>query len=131
MILSALYFILVLTIVVFVHEFGHYFVAKLCGVKIEEFSIGFGTKLFGWKRKNGELWKVSLLPFGGYVKMYGDDNASGTFGYKENPTEEELKYCLAYKHPLKKNICSQCGTIDEFVISCRFIFFYIFHKRCG
>ena len=128
MILSTLYFILVLTIVVFIHELGHYLVAKLCGVKIEEFSIGFGTKLFGWKRKNGELWKVSLLPFGGYVKMYGDDNASGTFGYKENPTEEELKYCLAYKHPLKKIFVASAGPLMNLLLAV-VLFFSIFSTK--
>lgn len=122
MILSALYFIFVLTIVVFVHEFGHYFVAKLCGVRIDEFSIGFGTKLFGFKRKNGELWKVSLLPLGGYVKMFGDDNASGTFGYKENPTKDELKYCLAYKHPFKKILVASAGPLMNLILA--FILFF-------
>ena len=61
----------------------------MCGVKIVEFSIGFGAKLFGYKRKNGEIWKVCLLPLGGYVKMYGDDNASSFGGYSKNPTKEE------------------------------------------
>ena len=122
MISSTLYFILVLTIVVFIHELGHYLVAKLCGVKIEEFSIGFGLKLFGFKRKNGELWKVSLLPFGGYVKMYGDDNASGTFGYKEKPTDDELKYCLAYKHPFKKILVASAGPLMNLLLA--FVLFF-------
>lgn len=65
-------FILVLSILVFVHEWGHYIVARLCGVKVEAFSIGFGKELFGYNDRNGTRWKVALIPLGGYVKLYGD-----------------------------------------------------------
>jgi len=65
-------FILVLSVLVFVHEWGHYIVARLCGVKVEVFSIGFGKELFGWTDKKDTRWKVSLIPLGGYVKMFGD-----------------------------------------------------------
>lgn len=65
-------FVLVLSILVFVHEWGHYIVARMCGVKVEAFSIGFGKELFGFIDKNGTRWKVSLIPLGGYVKLYGD-----------------------------------------------------------
>ena len=58
-------FIVLLGVLVFVHEFGHYLIAKLCGVKVDEFSIGFGKKLFGWTDKSGTLWKVSEVPLGG------------------------------------------------------------------
>jgi regulator of sigma E protease len=69
-------FVLVLTVLVFIHEFGHYIIARLNGVKIEVFSIGFGPELFGWTDKAETRWKVSLIPLGGYVKMYGDADAS-------------------------------------------------------
>src|ERR1700740_1419536 len=65
-------FLFVLTIVVFVHELGHYLVARWCGVKVETFSIGFGSELFGWYEKQGTRWRISALPRGGYVKMFGD-----------------------------------------------------------
>jgi regulator of sigma E protease len=65
-------FILVLGILVFVHEWGHYIVARLCGVKVEIFSIGFGKELFGYNDKTGTRWKVCLVPLGGYVKLFGD-----------------------------------------------------------
>lgn len=65
-------FLLVLSILVFVHEFGHYYIARVCGVKIESFSIGFGKELFGFTDKHGTRWKFSLVPLGGYVKMFGD-----------------------------------------------------------
>lgn len=69
-------FLIVLTIVVFVHELGHYLVARHNKVKIEVFSIGFGPELFGFYDKAGTRWKFSLIPLGGYVKMYGDADAS-------------------------------------------------------
>ncbi|MFL1781004.1 RIP metalloprotease RseP [Candidatus Hepatincolaceae symbiont of Richtersius coronifer] len=65
-------FLLLISILVFVHEMGHYLVAKLFKVKIESFSIGFGPELFGWTDKSGTRWKISLLPLGGYVKMKGE-----------------------------------------------------------
>lgn len=65
-------FVLVLGVLVFVHEWGHYIVARLCGVKVEEFSIGFGYELFGFHDRHGTRWKVSLIPLGGYVKLFGD-----------------------------------------------------------
>jgi regulator of sigma E protease len=65
-------FVLVLSILVFVHEWGHYIIARLCGVRVEMFSIGFGPELFGKTDSHGTRWKVSLIPLGGYVKMFGD-----------------------------------------------------------
>lgn len=74
-------FIFVITVLVFIHEYGHYKVARLCGVKVDVFSIGFGKELFGWYDKNGCRWRVSAIPFGGYVKFFGDagvaSNAQG------------------------------------------------------
>lgn len=69
-------FLLVLTVLVFVHEWGHYRVARACGVKVEVFSIGFGPELLGWNDRRGTRWKFSLIPLGGYVKMLGDMDAS-------------------------------------------------------
>src|SRR5579875_1891658 len=62
---------IVLGIMVLVHEFGHFAVAKLCGVRVETFSIGFGPRLFGWRSGDTD-YRLSLLPLGGYVKMAGD-----------------------------------------------------------
>lgn len=72
-------FLLVLGILVFVHEGGHYLVARWCGVKVETFSIGFGPEIFGFFDKAGTRWKFSLCPLGGYVKLFGDaDPASAS-----------------------------------------------------
>jgi regulator of sigma E protease len=69
--LSAVYMIVVLGIMVMVHEFGHFIVAKACGVRVEVFSVGFGKRLFGVRRGDTD-YRISLLPFGGYVKMSGE-----------------------------------------------------------
>jgi regulator of sigma E protease len=70
------YFVLVLTLLVFVHEFGHYWVGRRFGIHAEVFSIGFGPELVGWTDRNGTRWKVSAIPLGGYVKFLGDSDAA-------------------------------------------------------
>lgn len=65
-------FLLVLSVLVFVHEWGHYIVARLCGVRVETFSIGFGKEIGGFNDRHGTRWKFSMIPLGGYVKMFGD-----------------------------------------------------------
>ena len=71
-------FLFVLTIVVFVHEMGHYLIGRLCGIGVQAFSIGFGPELFGFNDRHGTRWKLSLVPLGGYVKFVGDMNATST-----------------------------------------------------
>ena len=73
-------FLAVLTVLVFVHELGHYLIARRNGVRIEVFSIGFGPELFGWYDHAGTRWKFSAIPLGGYVKMFGDNDPSSTMG---------------------------------------------------
>jgi len=69
-------FLFVLTLVVFFHELGHFLIARLCGVRVSVFSIGFGPELVGFNDPHGTRWKFSLIPLGGYVKFFGDDNAA-------------------------------------------------------
>src|SRR5437588_11480504 len=69
-------FLVVLTLVVFFHEFGHFLVARWCGVKVVVFSIGFGPQLFGFYDRHGTRWSISAIPLGGHVKFFGDDNAA-------------------------------------------------------
>ena len=80
-------FLAVLGLLVFVHEWGHYIVARLCGVRVETFSIGFGREIFGWTAKSGTRWKISLFPLGGYVKMYGDSDPASA-GHSDEVTSE-------------------------------------------
>ncbi len=81
-------FLAVIGVLVFVHEFGHYFVARLCGVKVETFSIGFGKKLWSRRDKNGTEWQVALFPLGGFVKMFGDTDPASA-GFTESVKEGE------------------------------------------
>ena len=67
-------FILLILIVVFIHEYGHYYFAKKYGVGVTDFSIGFGKEIFGWNDKSGTRWKICWIPLGGYVKFFGDRN---------------------------------------------------------
>jgi regulator of sigma E protease len=69
-------FLFILTIVVFVHEYGHYKVGRWCGVDVTTFSIGFGKEIFGWTDKHGTRWRFAAIPLGGYVKFAGDSNAA-------------------------------------------------------
>jgi regulator of sigma E protease len=69
-------FLIALTLIVFIHELGHFLVARWCGVSIEAFSIGFGKEITGWFDKHGTRWKLSWIPLGGYVKFKGDANAA-------------------------------------------------------
>jgi regulator of sigma E protease len=71
-------FLVILTVLVFVHEMGHYLIARRNGVRVEIFSIGFGPEIFGWTDKADTRWKFSLIPLGGYVKMFGDVNVAST-----------------------------------------------------
>lgn len=82
-------FILVLGVVVFVHESGHFWVGRLFGARIEAFSIGFGRSVARWKDRHGTEWKVGWLPLGGYVKFWGDEDATSL------PNKERLEKITA------------------------------------
>ncbi|RUY98168.1 RIP metalloprotease, partial [Mesorhizobium sp. M7A.F.Ca.CA.002.15.1.1] len=79
-------FLFVLTVVVFVHEMGHYLVGRWCGIGVRAFSIGFGPELFGFNDSHGTRWKLCAIPLGGYVKFVGDMNATSS-----QPTSEEIE----------------------------------------
>jgi regulator of sigma E protease len=83
-------FLVIITLLVFVHEMGHYLIARRCGVRVETFSIGFGPEIYGWTGKeSGTRWRISALPLGGYVKFFGDaDAASGPTDQSRLSSEE-------------------------------------------
>lgn len=92
------WFLVLLTPLVFVHELGHFVVARWCGVRVDVFSIGFGPELFGWNAKSGTRWKVCAVPLGGYIKMFGEhmlepDDA----GDVRKLTEAEKKVSFEHK----------------------------------
>ena len=97
--------------VVFVHEYGHYSIAKLCKVKIETFSLGFGPELFGITDSSGTRWKFSLVPVGGYVKMWGDSsNETGL-------SEEEKLYALNEKPLWQRSAIAFAGPAANLLFS--------------
>jgi membrane-associated protease RseP (regulator of RpoE activity) len=73
-------FLAVMAVLVFVHEFGHYFIARYNGIRVEIFSLGFGPELFGWSDSTGTRWRVSAIPLGGYVKLFGGADGASTPG---------------------------------------------------
>ena len=95
-------FLLLLSVLVFVHEFGHYIIAKITGVKVAEFSIGFGKMLWGKKDASGTLWKISAVPLGGYCKFLGDTDAASSGNDSSNLSDEDKKYAFAFQNPFKK-----------------------------
>jgi regulator of sigma E protease len=95
---SALTFILVLSVLVFVHELGHYLVARWNKVRIEVFSIGFGPEVFGFHDRTGTRWKFSILPLGGYVRMFGDAEAASSPDSQALATMSEADKAVSYHH---------------------------------
>ena len=96
--MTVLPFIVLLTVLVFVHEMGHYLVARWCGVRVEVFSIGFGPELFGWDGKNQTRWKIAAIPLGGYVKFFGDLNASSAPDGSLLDDLSEAERAVAFHH---------------------------------
>src|SRR4030081_3234729 len=91
-------FLFVLSIVVFFHELGHFVVARLCGVRVLTFSIGFGPELFGFNDKHGTRWKISAIPLGGYVKFFGDENAASVPDQDKLEQMSEAERCESFFH---------------------------------
>jgi regulator of sigma E protease len=117
-------FVVVLSLVVFVHEYGHYRVAKSLNVAIEKFSIGFGPELFARKAKDGVIWRIGALPLGGYVKFAGDVDAS-SFGSQEI-TDEAKKNNYFYAKPVwVRALVSLAGPVANFVFAI-LVFSFIF-----
>src|ERR1019366_7564534 len=110
-------FIVLIGIMVVVHEFGHFAVAKLCGVRVESFSVGFGPRLFGIKRGDTD-YKVCLLPLGGYVKMTGetpDKISTGEDGEVERPADDPGSFTA---HPRwQRMLVGLAGPVANFVLA--------------
>jgi len=90
---SVISFAVIISFIVFIHEFGHYYIARRAGVRIEVFSIGMGKVLWHRFDKYGTKWQIAILPIGGYVKMFGDQNIAST-GAESGISEEEKRYTL-------------------------------------
>ncbi|MBP5399402.1 MAG: RIP metalloprotease RseP [Alphaproteobacteria bacterium] len=98
-------FIFLLGVLVFVHEFGHFIIARMCGVRVTDFSIGFGRKLWGFTDKYQTNWKICAIPLGGYCQFLGDANGASAgedAETLESLSEDEKKHSFAYQNPWKK-----------------------------
>lgn len=142
--LTILAFLTLLSVIVFIHEFGHFSVARLLGVRVEVFSIGFGKTLARWVDKYGTEWRIAALPLGGYVKFFGDLNAAsqgpadaasdgGADGKSSGPvttqfprpgdkdavgmTAEERKVCFHYKPVWARAMIVAAGPMANFVLA--------------
>ena len=113
--ISILVFILILSLLIIVHEFGHFIAARLNGVRVEQFSLGFGPQIF--KKKAGDTeYSISLIPLGGYVKMSGDSQAE----YKK------LDYEYFSKAPGKRFQIIFFGPFLNYILGFLFFWFILF-----
>jgi regulator of sigma E protease len=111
-------FLFVLTVVVFVHELGHFLVARWCGVAVKTFSIGFGPEIAGLTDRHGTRWRLSWIPLGGYVKFIDDENAASA-GQKslEQLSPEERKVSFQAKSLGQRAAVVAAGPIANFVLA--------------
>ena len=112
-------FLFVLTVVVFIHELGHFLVARWCGVGIKVFSIGFGPEIFGFYDRHGTRWRLSWVPLGGYVKFIDDDNVASTSGREagEALPEEDRKRSFQGKTLAQRAAIVAAGPIANFILA--------------
>lgn len=135
--ISIFAFIILLMIIVFFHEYGHFSVARLLGVKVDVFSIGFGKPILRWTDRKGTEWRISWLPLGGYVKFFGDLNAASQAPAEaaQKPvttqfpgprdaeeaatgmTAEERKVCFHFKPVWRRAAIVAAGPIANFVLA--------------
>lgn len=122
-------FALVISVIVFIHEFGHFLAARLCGVRVEVFSIGFGRELLGRTDRHGTRWKLALWPLGGYVKMFGDAGAAST--PESNATFDamsaaEKKVSFHHKPLWAKFVIVAAGPLANFLLTIFVFTYFIF-----
>ncbi|MBI5164120.1 MAG: RIP metalloprotease RseP [Magnetospirillum sp.] len=110
-------FLIILTVVVFVHELGHYLVARWNGVKVEVFSIGFGPEIFGWVDRAGTRWRISLLPLGGYVRMFGDADETSTRADDRPMSDEEKAVSFRHKRVGQRAAVVFAGPASNFIFA--------------
>ena len=112
-------FLFVLTIVVFFHELGHFLVARLCGIKVLVFSIGFGPEIVGFYDRYGTRWKISAVPLGGYVKFFGDENAASVPDREAaaGMSEAEKKVSFIHKPVGPRAAVVVAGPVANFVLA--------------
>ena len=117
-------FLAVLTVIVFVHEMGHYLVARWNGVAIQTFSIGFGRELVGWNDKHGTRWRISAIPLGGYVRFVGDMNEASV---PDPDVVASVDPALAPKLFANKNVWQRIAVVAAGPIANLLLTFFILY----
>jgi regulator of sigma E protease len=112
-------FLVVLTIVVFFHELGHFLVARWCGVRVLVFSVGFGPELVGFNDRHGTRWKISAIPLGGYVKFFGDENAASVPDQEtiSHMSDAEKRDSFFFKPVGQRAAVVAAGPIANFILA--------------
>ena len=110
-------FLIVLTVLVFVHEYGHYWVAKRNGVRVEAFSVGFGPEIWGRNDASGTRWKICAIPLGGYVKMFGEGGDVSEDGEQVELSDAEKAVSFYYKTVSQRAAIVAAGPIVNFVFA--------------
>ena len=112
-------FIILLTVVVFIHEYGHYYFARKYGVGVTDFSIGFGKELFGFNDKSGTRWKFCAIPLGGYVKFFGDRNVFSQAEQEEllkKYSKEDREKLFVVKPIYQRSLIVAAGPFANFLL---------------
>lgn len=112
-------FVIIISILIFVHELGHFLVGRWCGVKVVTFSIGFGPELFGFDDRHGTHWRVAAIPLGGYVRFFGDANAASMPDVERNQlmTPEERAVSLFHKTVWQRIAIVAAGPLANFILA--------------
>ena len=121
-------FLILILVVVFIHEYGHYWFAKRYGVGVTDFSIGFGKELFGWNDKSGTRWKICVIPLGGYVKFFGDRNVYSQSDHQailDKYSKEEQDKLFTLKPLYQRALIVFGGPLANFLLAL-VIFFSIY-----
>ncbi len=121
-------FIILILVVVFIHEYGHYYFARRYGVGVTDFSIGFGKELFGWNDKSGTRWKICWIPLGGYVKFFGDRNVFSQADQEEllkKYNKEDQDKLFVTKPLYQRALIVAGGPVANFILAI-FIFLFIY-----
>ncbi|GAA5099335.1 RIP metalloprotease RseP [Bartonella acomydis] len=111
----------VIMIIIFVHEFGHYLIGRLCGIKAAVFSLGFGPKVLEYRDRQGTQWCLSLIPLGGYVKFIGDGE-----DVSSSQSSPEVKGSLANAHTWKKALTVFAGPLFNILFTVIILTFFFF-----
>ena len=126
-------FIVLILVVVFIHEYGHYYFAKKYGVAVTDFSIGFGREIFGWNDNSGNRWKICWIPLGGYVKFFGDRNVFSQADHEEllkKYNDEEKKRLFVLKPLYQRSLIVFGGPLANFILAVLiFSFIYMFSGK--